>query len=196
MTGPLQDTVAFVTSLGNFSQMRTFCDIGGNHGGFSMAILDRNKQLKGEIADLPHVAAAANQRIEHQGYAGRLHAFACNLDTDALPALRYDLILGSHILYRYLDDLPRLFEMLFAALKPGGWLVAQHLNPDGGLPVRYTSVVEFITRICSYKTHQIAGDTLTTALGAAGFSNFKTAPAGQHQGGLIVAAQKPYALHI
>lgn len=191
LLGPLQDTVEFISQLENFPRMRTFCDIGGNHGGFSMALLDRNPDLQGEIADLPHVAAAANTRIEQMGYADRLRAFECNLDTARLPEDRYDLILASHILYGFVDTLPELFTMLHSALKPGGWFVAQHLNPNGGLPVQYGSVVEFITCICGYKTHHIAKETLTEALSAAGFAVFKDAPAGKHHGGLIVAGQKP-----
>lgn len=191
LTGTLQDTTAFINDLENFSDMRMMCDIGGNHGEYSMAILDCNPQLKGEIADLPHVAAAANARIAKRGYAERLRAFECVLGTDNLPEIRYDLILASHVLYGFVDKLPEMCGMLYAAIKPGGWFVAQHLNPAGNLPAEYTSVVDFITHICSYKTHFIAGRTLTDALGKAGFSNFKTAPAGQHKGGLLVAAQKP-----
>ena len=176
--------------------MRTCCDIGGNHGEFSMALLELNPHLRGDIADLPGVVPAANERIARRGYAQRLQAIPCDLRTSRLPELRYDLILASHILYAFMDALEPLLAMLHASLKPGGWFVAQHLNPEGNLPAEYTSVVEFITRISGYKTHYIAEDSLTAALRQAGFSNIKTAPAGQHQGGLIVAAQKPYASHV
>ncbi len=196
LLGTLQDTVAFIQDLGNFPQMRTCCDIGGNHGEFLMALMDLNPDLRGEIADLPNVVPAANARIAQRGYAQRLQAIPCDLRTSNLPELRYDLILASHILYGFVNELGLLLSSIHASLKPGGWFVAQHLNPKSGLPAEYSSVVEFITRISGYKTHHIPEETITTALRQAGFSNFKTAPAGQHQGGLIVAAQKPYAQHV
>ena len=186
--GALQDTVAFVAALPGFGDMRAMADIGGNHGEFSMALLDRNPELVGEIVDLPHVVSAATERIGGRGYGGRLVAVARDLRTDGLPAGAYDLVLASHVLYAFVENIDALLADVFRSLRPGGWFVAQHLDPEGEAPRRYTSVVEFVTRMAGYGSHHIGGAWLSGKLAGVGFAHTQTAPAGR--GGLLVAARK------
>ncbi len=188
--GILQDTADFITALPQFSDMRTMCDIGGNHGEFSMALLDRNHQLRGEIADLPPVAAVANERIAQRGYGERLRAMACDLRTTGLPRDAYDLVLASHVLYAFQDNLEEICAMIHAALKPGGWFVAQHMNPASELAPEYTSAVEFITRMAGYKTHFIDPQVFEPCLRSAGFHAVRMGYAGKNRNGLLVAAQR------
>ncbi len=188
--GSLQDVVAFTAGLPGFAGMRRMCDVGGNHGAFSMALLDRNPQLRPELADLPEVAAAATPRIAARGYADRMSAFACDLRTDALEPARYDLLLASHVLYGFMDRLPGLLSMFHRALNSGGWFVSHHMSGEGQVPALVTQARELVTRMAGYATHVVAKEQLAGALREAGFDEIRTAPAGQRQEGLIVAARK------
>lgn len=188
--GYLQDTAAFVAGLPGFADMRALCDIGGNNGGFSMALLDANPDLRGEILDLPQVAAAASRRIAEAGYADRLTATACDLRVDALPVGAYDLVLASHVLYAFVDRMAETLRGVHDSLRPGGWFVAQHANPDGGLPARQVSILEFVTRMSGYATHHLRGDWLAGLLREAGFVEVRTAPTGARDAGLAVAARR------
>lgn len=189
--GSLQDTVDFVADLPGFMDMRLTCDVGGNHGSFSMALLDRNPSLRGEIADLPSVAATANDRIAGLGYAHRLRAFGCDLRSDALSKDRYDLVLASHVLYGFMDDLGALLRKVHEALLPGGWFVAQHKDPDGGRSHQVSMSLEFLTRMAGYATHFIPREFLEEHLLKAGFRDIRARVAGPHDSGLIVAGRRP-----
>ncbi|MGE4506454.1 MAG: methyltransferase [Desulfovibrionaceae bacterium] len=190
MAGTLQDTTDFIAALPGFGGMRRMCDLGGNHGEFSMAVLDRNPAMEGEIADLLHVADAAKRRIARRGYDGRIAVRGFDLAADALPEGRYDLVLASHVLYGFRDELPRVLAMVHASLRPGGWFVAQHSNPESGLEPDYAAAVECITRLTGYKSHYIAREELGGALAGAGFGDLRSATAGQRAGGLLVAARR------
>lgn len=189
--GALQDTVDFAAALPGFPSMRSMCDIGGNHGEFSMSLLARNPDLRGVVADLPEVTRTANEYIAEKGFADRLRAVPCDLRKDALPEDEYDLVLTSHVLYAFMDDLASLFVGIRKSLAPGGWFVAQHMDPDGGDPLEYSSTVNFCATMAGYETHQIGRDRLERELVGAGFAGFRCAPAGLRGGGLIVAAQRP-----
>ncbi|WP_461208297.1 methyltransferase family protein [Desulfocurvus sp. DL9XJH121] len=186
--GTLQDTVRFASELPGFAGLRTMADIGGNHGEFSMGLLDLNPDLSGEILDLPGVVPGIAERIDARGYAGRLKATAHDLRARAMPPGAYDLVLASHVLYAFIDTIPERLADILAALRPGGWFVAQHLDPEGNASPRHSTVVEFVTRMAGYKTHHIHGQWLAGLLADAGFAETRTAKAGPS--GLLVAARK------
>ncbi len=186
----MQDTVDFAAALPNFQELSRMCDIGGNHGEFSMHLLDRNPGLSGVIVDLPHVVERTLERIDAKGYSQRLSARGLNLRESDLPVGAYDLILASHVLYAFLDNLEEFLAMIHRSLTPRGWFVAQHLAPDSRMPASYTTCVEFLTRMAGYRSHFIPRERLEQALTKAGFVNLRFAYSGPRQTGLIAAGQK------
>jgi len=188
--GVLQDTTAFIASLPTFVDMRTMCDLGGNHGEYSMALLDRNPNLRATLIDLPEVARAAHERIAECGLAERMCAIGSDLRQDPLPQEQFDLVLASHILYAFVPDLAHFVRRVYDSLRPGGWFVAQHMNPAGGMPPLTAKALEFTTRMAGYPTHFIGAEQLEHALGDAGFHALLFAPAGSTREGLLVAGQK------
>lgn len=190
LRGALQDTVELIANLPEFQNLRTMCDIGGNHSEFSMALLERNPQLQGTIVDLPGVVEESGKRIAERGLAHRLKTVARDLRSEPLPKDNYDLILASHVLYAFMHDLPQMIGLIRDSLKSGGWFVSQHLDPDAPIPPEQKYCREFCTRMAGYATHFIGRDLLQDALESEGFTNIKTKPSGHDQGGLIMAAQK------
>ncbi|GAB7079390.1 methyltransferase [Megalodesulfovibrio paquesii] len=188
--GALQDVTAFVAGLPEFPTMRLSCDIGGNHGEYSLALLERNPALRAELFDLPDVAAMAAARIARRGFSDRMEAIACDIRTTPLPTDRYDLVLASHVLYAFMPNLADLLQQIHAALRPGGWFVAHHLSLEGGLPQSSATVLEFTTRMAGYATHFIDPALLCLQLHEAGFSGMTIQPAGPHECGRIVAGRR------
>lgn len=187
--GGLQATLAMVGTLPGLNESGVLCDIGGNHGEYSMSLLEQYPAMTGELVDLPHVAEAAGRRIKTRGLDERLTPVAIDLREKPLDADCYDLILASHVLYGFVDDLEGVARMLHASLRPGGWFVSHHLGGSGDHP-DYAASVQFVTRISGYKSHFIAKTHLEGALREAGFTDIRTSPAGKRRRGLLVAARK------
>ena len=55
----------------DFSPIKTLVDVGGGHGSFLAAVLQRNPALKGILYDMPQVASGANEIFQRAGVANR-----------------------------------------------------------------------------------------------------------------------------
>ncbi|WP_421901367.1 class I SAM-dependent methyltransferase [Maridesulfovibrio sp.] len=188
--GALQDTTEFIYSLPEFPQMRTMCDIGGCHGEFTMALLDKNPTLSGEITDFPEVCEVAAKHIPLHKYQDRITLIPRDLRSEQLSKKHYDLIIASHVLYAFMDKLDEILNMIHNALNSGGWFVTQHMDKNGSLPPDYANTLEFITRMSGYDTHFIDTAELIAKLEKAGFHCPPPASAGYNGIGAIVAGQK------
>lgn len=187
--GPLQDAVAFVSELDGFEKMTSMCDIGGNHGFYSMGILDRNPAMHSTVFDLPHVVEAVREVHVGQGYGDRMDTHPGNFDTDELPA-GYDLIFASHIMYRYKHDLAWAFSKMAEALRPGGWLVTHHLSLDGEDWDYDTALIALTTSMAGYDSHFLEREELTAAAEKAGLSDVRLRRNPATRGLLFAARRK------
>ena len=158
--GSLQDAVDFITALPGFADWQSMCDIGGNHGRYSMALVDENPGLTSEIVDLPGLIPAIETLCEEAGYRDRISAVACDLRTETLLKEAYDLVFASHVLHVFADDLKPVIEKIAAALKPGGQLVFQGLNPEAGGNSDRKAIRELVTRLMGHATHFIRQEKL------------------------------------
>lgn len=193
MAGSIQDMTEFISALPEFPDMLWMCDLGGNHGFYTMAMLDRNPQLRGTICDLPEVVELAKDVISEMGYSDHIDTIGCDLETDGSIGKGYDLVLVSHVIYAWKGHLGDIFERINKAMVPGGVFVSNHMamDDDGCGPVSGT-MMELMTRLGGYPTHHLSEDELTNALAACGFGNFTSKPAGEGQQyrSLILAARK------
>ncbi|SDK90957.1 Dimerisation domain-containing protein [Maridesulfovibrio ferrireducens] len=191
VAGGLQKAVEIISELPDFNSFKLMADLGGNHGTYTMSILDKNPDLAGIICDLPKVADVAEKRCAQMGYAGRITGYGVDLRTGALPDEKFDLILTSHFLYSCQDNLEPLFEKINQALLPGGWFVAHHHAHRGSDMSKETVVaLEMMTRLCGYFSHFIEAEVLETKLAASGFGNFQQKWTDHDNGLLLFAAQK------
>jgi len=157
-------------SLPGFKSFRTMCDIGGNHGLYTLGILDRNPSLAGTIFDLPDVARQAASRCERLGYGDRVETVGMDFREDSLPGTSFDLAVTSHVLYAFRDDLPRALRKIADGLKPGGWFISHHYcgscAPESALR---EACLEMVTRLAGYPSHFISREQLGEALVEVGF---------------------------
>lgn len=193
MAGSIQDATEFVTALPEFASISHMCDLGGNHGFYTMAILDRNPKLRGTICDLPEVVELAKGVISEMGYSDRIDTIGCDLETDGSIGKEYDLVLVSHVIYAWKGHLEEIFQRINGAMVPGGVFVSNHfsMDNDGCGPVSGT-IMELMTRLGGYPTHHLSENELTNALEACGFGDFTVKPAeeGRQYRSLILAARK------
>ena len=193
MAGSIQDATEFISALPEFASMSRMCDLGGNHGFYTMAMLDRNPQLKGTICDLPEVVKLAKEVISEMGYTDRIDTIGCDLETDGSIGKGYDLILASNVIYAWKGHLEDVFERINKAMVPGGVFVSNHfsMDDDGCGPVSGT-MMELMTRLGGYPTHHLSEEELKSALTACGFGDFTVRPAedGRQYRSLILAARK------
>ncbi|ADU63304.1 MAG: methyltransferase [Pseudodesulfovibrio sp.] len=190
LNGQLQMAVAYLKELPEFASFRTMADIGGNHGHYSMELLEHNPDLTSAILDLPNVTAPAMQRCTALGYGDRITCEPFDLRSDELPEEAYDFVFTSHILYGCVDDLENVFRNIHRSLKAGGCFASHHLSREGGASRLYQTSVELITRLMGYKTHFLSGRDLEEPLTAAGFGNFTHTFTGCDGQTLLLVARK------
>ncbi len=190
MRGSLQDAVEFIAALPGFADMQQMCDVGGNHGRYSMALLDRNPALSAQLFDLPNVVEAFNRTKPDMVYSDRLTAFPFDLKTDDLPTNHYDLVLVSHVLQIFRDTLDETIHRIATSVAPGGWFVSHHMNADGGAPADTKAAMGFMYHVMAKVDHFIAQDDIEQPLRRLGFETFLTGSTGPGSINLVLAARK------
>ena len=191
LAGGLQAVIECVCGLPGFDGFRAMCDIGGNHGLFTMGILARNGSMHGTIYDLPPVIEQTRLRIEGKGFGGRVTAQGFDLTKGAFPEARFDLALASHVLYPFRHDLPGMIGKIAGCLKPGGWFVSHHSygwNEPGDRLEK--GALELITRLAGFKSHFIEKDELSEALEITGFAPPEFHPVPGRRLHLVTLARK------
>ncbi|MFF7982494.1 methyltransferase [Streptomyces sp. NPDC007901] len=115
----------------DFPPTGTVVDVGGGHGGFLLAVLDRHPGLRGILYDRPHVLAGA--RLDTPGTAGRWSTATGDFFTDVPEG---DVLVLKRIMHDWEDDqCVTLLERCRAALAPGGRiLVVDAVVPPGNAP--------------------------------------------------------------
>ncbi|WP_300672525.1 methyltransferase dimerization domain-containing protein [Desulfoluna sp.] len=194
LRGPVQATLSFVQNLPGFDEATTLCDMGGNHGFYSMALLDANPRLYATVCDLPHVTGPARKLHEKYGYAKRMEVKNLNLETES-PDGVYDIIFASHILYSWKGRMSEVIGKLSRSLKPGGWLVLNHMAPTEGKPNPINALMAFHATLSGYPSHSLSQHELETACDACGLKETTTA-FDDDSWALLFAARKPMGTKI
>lgn len=190
LNGQLQTAVRYLSSLPEFASFRTMADIGGNHGQFSMELIDRNPSLTSTLLDLPEVVKTARQRCSEQGYAHTITCQPFDLQKELLPPNAYDLVFASHILYTCREKLDDILDSIHASLKPGGCFASHHYSGEGGAFAHQIATTEFISRISGRGSHMLERSPLEQALERNGFHDFTHTFTGTEKQTLLLVARK------
>jgi predicted O-methyltransferase YrrM len=107
----------------DFSQYRRVLDVGGANALLTRVLATHHPALSFITFDLAPVAPIARREVEKAGLAGRIDVVSGDFLTDPLP--QADVILMGNILHDWNEETKqRLIEKAFAALTPGGVLIA------------------------------------------------------------------------
>jgi predicted O-methyltransferase YrrM len=137
-------------------------DIGGGTGIYSIALLQKNPNLRALVLDRPEVLKVAQEMAQGYGVAGRLQVQAADMFRDPLPT-DADVVLLSNILHDW--DVPECRTLIArgaAALRSGGQLLIHDvfLNDalDGPLPIAlYSAALFCVTEGRAYSAAEYRG---------------------------------------
>ncbi len=125
LRGELQAVTKAISNWEGFNKAQKLLDIGGGHGLYSIALLQANEHLNGVIFDQPHVIETAQQNIDRYNLETRLSTQSGDICTDSFGS-GYDIVILSHVLYKFRKNLEPIFEKVSKCLNPGGLLVTNH----------------------------------------------------------------------
>lgn len=123
--GELQSVTRTVASWEGLPGARKVLDLGGGHGLYAIALCQINPDLSGVVFDKPHVVPETQRFIDAYDMPSRLQAVGGDIDADDLGE-GYDIVVASHVLYKFRKDMAGFFKKVRQALNPGGLLVSNH----------------------------------------------------------------------
>lgn len=123
--GEAQALIQWIADLPDFSARKKLLDIGGGHGLYAIGICQINPGMEAVILDQPHVTDLTHAYIQKYGMEKRVKVQPGDIRTEAYKP-EYDIILISHLLYKFRNDLDEIFRLVSGGLKKGGILVSNH----------------------------------------------------------------------
>lgn len=107
----------------DFTRFQSLLDVGGNSGGYTIALVEANPGLRATIFDLAPIRELALERVVAAGMTDRITFAAGSFFEDELPP-GHDVLLLSSILHDWDDtDCATILGRCFRALEPGGTVV-------------------------------------------------------------------------
>jgi hypothetical protein len=105
-----------------FGSFRNIVDVGGGHGAVLRAILKQHAEVRGTLAEMPSLLAAADGAIAQDGLTNRCQAVACNF-FESIPA-GGDLYFMKNIVHDWADEQAlRLLKNIRQVIPAGGTLL-------------------------------------------------------------------------
>jgi SAM-dependent methyltransferase len=191
MARPVAPFIADALTLPEDRDLRVL-DVGGGHGGYSIAIAQRYPRVRAMVFELPRVVPVALQIIAQAGMSERVSVQEGNFQHDDLGN-GYDFVL----IFGVLNGEPpegraALIAKAFAALKPGGRLVLRDfvLDPDRAGPSEaaiFTLQMLLATNAGGLDTR----DDWNRWLSDAGFAPAQTIRLPEWIGATLMVAEKP-----
>jgi SAM-dependent methyltransferase len=122
MARPMAPFIADALALPEDRALRVL-DVGGGHGGYSIALAQRYPRLTAKVFELPRVVPVTQEIVAQADVAERVSVQAGDFQRDDLGS-GYDVVLLFGVLNgEPPEGRPALIAKAFAALKPGGRVV-------------------------------------------------------------------------
>ncbi|MDX9715107.1 MAG: class I SAM-dependent methyltransferase [Dissulfurispiraceae bacterium] len=125
LRGELQGVVKAISGWRGFKNARRILDVGGGHGLYTIALCQANPDLHGVVLDKAGVVETTRRYISDYGLEDRITVEEKDICCDSIDS-GYDIVLISHLLYKFRKNLAAIFETVHASLKPGGLFVSNH----------------------------------------------------------------------
>jgi len=126
LSGEFQRTLELMENARIFENVRSFIDIGGGHGIFSIGFVKTHPDLRGCIMDLPEVVPITRKFIKAYGLEDKLKVIEGDATRD-IPG-KYDLAFSSDIL-PYGREAISIFKNVYKALSEKGVFVMKDMVP-------------------------------------------------------------------
>ncbi len=146
LAGRAKNVAPYLATKIPLADAKTFLDIGGGTGIYTIASLQENPHLKGIVFDRPEVLKVAAEMAEAYGVADRLQCQPGDMFRDELP--KADILLLSNILHDWDEpDCRSLVQRCSATLPSKGRLLIHDVflndSLDGPLPIALYSAALF-----------------------------------------------------
>lgn len=125
LRGELQSVTQTVFGWKGFQKARRILDVGGGHGLYTIALCQVNPELRAVVLDQAGVVETARSYIANHGLDDRITAETGDICADSIGS-GYDIVLISHLLYKFRKNLEPIFETVYDSLNPGGLFVSNH----------------------------------------------------------------------
>jgi SAM-dependent methyltransferase len=177
LQGELQAVCQAIIEWEGFKQVKSILDIGGGHGLYVIALCQANPEANGLIFDQPHVVELTSKFVEKYNLQNRIKVEAGDISKQT-PSGSHDIVITSHILYKFSRELPVMLNKICQSLKPGGLYVSNHWFDQ--TPALETNpqkpALEILDKLLNNPGHNICPlDEFTVHLRAAGLSPIKVA---------------------
>lgn len=175
--GTVQKVTQFVKEIPEFKNCNKMCDFAGSIGYYSFAFARDNPGLVSHVYDLPEVVEFGREIKSGEENSDRISFHGFDMNSEDSFGEDYDFFFSSHFLYE-LNFQKKMTDFLIRvnrATRMGGLFVSNHIiPPEKGKKQPALVIVELMTRIMGYPTHQLPETDLKAALSEAGFQQFKT----------------------
>jgi SAM-dependent methyltransferase len=168
-------------------------DVGGGHGGYSMALARRYPRLTATVFELPAAAEVAREIIAAGGLSDRVKVQTGDFQQEELGE-GYDVLLVFGVLVSETDEGKRaLLRKAYAALVPGGILVIREfwLNPDDPAKSPEAALFSLHMLLANSVGDVVSLAEMKTLLAEAGFRRFKKLDLPAWVGSTLCLARKP-----
>ncbi|MFQ5543235.1 MAG: methyltransferase [Nitrospiria bacterium] len=156
----------------DLSKNRSFLDVGGGGGAFSIAVSKRYPHLEMALFDLPDTLQVTKRHIEEEKLDKKIHLFGGNFNRDPLPGT-FDVVFLSDILhYQTEEENAALFRKLYDTTNPGGKIIVKDMfiNEDENNP-GWNAVFSIHLMIYTENGRCFKGNLIRRWLEMAGFVN-------------------------
>lgn len=157
LRGELQGVTREIAAWEGSPSAKTVLDLGGGHGLYAIALCQIKPELHGVVFDKPHIIPETQRFLYAYGMSDRLVAHGGDIGAETIDG-RYDIVLVSHLLYKFRKDLTGFFKKIREVLAPGGLLVSNHwfcapgCLPRGGLAEMDKAFLSFGHPLCHIET--------------------------------------------
>ncbi len=149
LRGELQAVVQKIAAWQGFSSAAKMLDIGGGHGLYAIALCQKNPGLHAAVLDKNNVLKVTARNIEHFCMQNRFVLMEGDICAGNYGN-GYDIVLISHLLYKFRKNLEPIFEKVRECLNPGGLLVTNHWFCASGCTPEKNSVTELAKALQSF----------------------------------------------
>ncbi len=168
LRGELQNVAKAIIAWEGFPKAKRALDIGGGHGLYAIALCQANPGLDAVVFDKPHVVPFTAEYIGWYSMDGRVSVQGGDMLHDD-PGNGYDIVIVSHLLYKFRKDLPAVFSKVSGCLNPGGLLVANHWFCSPGCGTSPGGLTELDKSLNSFGHPLCHPEDFQASLGNCGF---------------------------
>lgn len=192
LNGQAAPTARELTTLHDFSSIKTLVDVGGGAAGLSIALTQACPQIRATVVELPLVASIARKVVDEEGVGNRVRVMTADVVHDPLPGSYDAAVLRNLLQVLSPEDAQKVLMNTSGAMNAGGTLyIVGHIldnartSPPDAVGFNLLFINQFDEGECYTEEEHRAW------LMKAGFVNINRANALLTGGRGVITARKP-----